>query len=653
MSILNTAINHLEAGQPKLAIETLSKLPAIACNTWEVCYLMARSHHALDEPDEAIMQLRIAILDQEAIVDVYILLAVLLEKSDNNTEVSLILKRIEKSFALKSLEPFARVLSHLYLSLRHLSKALNWAKNAEQHDPMNWEIINLIGSIYMDLGDYRNSLENFTRALEINPESAVIHHNLANVLQLNRSYRTALHHMERALAIDPKIAKFTSLYFYATQALDFRKAQQYRDAIVNSNLEGSQITPFPLLMCSDNGEIIRSSTEKYVAANYTTKTGMPKKINNKIRIGYLSGDFRAHATAYLMRALLKHHDKTKFEIHGYDFSHKTNDKYREDLLSSFSQYSDITNMNNSDVSTLINESNIDILVDLKGYTEGCRPGILFKRPAPIQVNYLGYPGTMGSAAIDYIIGDEVVTPLDHSPWYTEKLVQLSCCYQPNDPYRKVIAPQSRESYNLPPDKFIFANFNGHNKYTEESILLWREILYSCPNSVLWVLESGKRTNILSVFEEYRFDLSRVIPANMAEISYHLGRLQYADLCLDTFPCGGHTTCSDALFAGVPTLTQKGNYFQARVAASLMAHSNGIEFICENGTEYQEKAIFFYENQEILKTLTAGLRVKQHGAPYDIVYYTKCLEKAFQKMAYNYREGIKTHISFLPDGEINS
>lgn len=362
----------------------------------------------------------------------------------------------------------------------------------------------------------------------------------------------------------------------------------------------------------------------------------------KIRIGYLSSDFKNHAVATLAVGLFEHHDHSRFETHAIAWT-CDDSGLRQRIEGAFDHFIDVTGMPDEAVSQLIRDRQIDIAIDLNGYTANARPGILVGRPAPVQVNYLGYPGTMGVDWIDYLIADRCVVPPEAASFYSEKLVYLPNSYQANDNKRSAvgIAP-SRRSVGLPDAGFVFACFNAVNKLTPDMFAIWMRLLRQVPGSVLWLLEPGKRAEAHLRQEAVTagLDSQRLILAPKVAITEHMDRLQCADLFLDTLPYNAHTTASDALWAGVPVVTCPGQAFQARVAGSLL-HAIGLpELVATSLADYEAIASRIANDPSAHQALRNKLRRNvSTTALFDTARFTKDLEAAYEAMWRRWCQGL--------------
>lgn len=293
-----------------------------------------------------------------------------------------------------------------------------------------------------------------------------------------------------------------------------------------------------------------------------------------LRIGLLSADFRDHATAHLMTGVLEALDPTRFHLTAYDYGPpgREGDDYRRRLQAAIPDWVDVAAMSDREAAQRMQDDGVDIVIDLKGWTQGYRAGILACRPAPIQMQWLGFPGTMGAPWIDYVIADAVVIPHGAEAGYGEQVLRLPGCYQPNDRRRAVGAAPSRAALGLPDDAVVLAAFHQYYKITREMYALWLRVLATCPRAVLWMLEGpdSARSTFIREAEAAGIGRARLIWAPRLPAEAHLGRLMQADLALDTFPVNAHTTASDALWAGVPHVALCGDTFVSRVSASILS-----------------------------------------------------------------------------------
>jgi predicted O-linked N-acetylglucosamine transferase (SPINDLY family) len=330
--------------------------------------------------------------------------------------------------------------------------------------------------------------------------------------------------------------------------------------------------------------------------------------HERIRVGYVCADFRSHAISYLVVELFELHDRTRFETIGISIGPDDGSDFRQRLVRAFDQFHDVPARSDHDVARLMSELEIDIAIDLMGYTRNDRCGIFVHRPAPIQVNYLGYPGTVGTDDVfDYVIGDPTVLPFDLQPFFAERIVQLPGCYQVNDSQRAIAAETpTRGEAGLPERGFVFCCFNGSYKITSEIFDVWMRLLHAVEGSVLWLLRSNAADNLRRAAAGRGIDPTRLVFADPIEPSRHLARHRLADLFLDTLPYNAHTTASDALRVGLPMVTCRGKAFAGRVAASLL-HTVGLdELVTDSLAEYEALALRLAGDRQMLVGLARKL-----------------------------------------------
>jgi len=362
-------------------------------------------------------------------------------------------------------------------------------------------------------------------------------------------------------------------------------------------------------------------------------------------LGYFSGDFRNHPVGHLIAKILETHDKSKFELYGFYLSDKKdeNDNYYLRIKKAFSKFFHVSSMSISEIISLTKNLNIDIAIDLMAHTgsfdDPNKFEIFHNRCAPVQINFLGYPGTSAIENVDYIIADKTVIPEKNKKFFTEKIIFLPHSYQPSEKIRalskKII---TKKNLSLPEDKFIFCCFNNINKILPSTLKLWSDILKKIPKSILWLLSNDEniKKNLKSEFEKKYINPERIIFCGKTPLNEHLKRIKQADLFLDTFPYNAHTTCSDTLWAGVPLLSLEGQSFQSRVASSLLKTSGLGELIAKNENDYVEKAIDIANNIEYLNSLKAKLKNSRDSNPlFDHKTFTKNIEKAFSLILERY------------------
>jgi predicted O-linked N-acetylglucosamine transferase (SPINDLY family) len=383
------------------------------------------------------------------------------------------------------------------------------------------------------------------------------------------------------------------------------------------------LSPFCLLNLSDDPHLLRWLAERACAHPTVTPaqiapwqpTPVPRP-DGRLRIGWISSDLHHHATSILLAEVLEHFDRDRVELVFYSGGPDDRSPMRQRVLATAAQVHEVAQWSADELAMQIRQDQIGVLIDLKGFTFGSRLNVLAQRPAPVQLAWLGYPGTCGAAFVDYIVGDPVVTPLDAQPHYSEHIAQLPHCYQPNDSTRSRPATLSRSDCGLPEGAFVFASFNQSYKILPEVFAAWCRILDATPGAVLWLLvpQADTQARLRSAAAAHGVALERLVFAPFVGTESHRARLPNADLFLDTFPCGGHTTASDALWAGVPVLTLTGQSFASRVAASLVTTVGLPEMACADLDDYVAQALHYAHDPAALAALRQRLEAGRVQSP---------------------------------------
>ena len=361
----------------------------------------------------------------------------------------------------------------------------------------------------------------------------------------------------------------------------------------------------------------------------------------RIRVGYLSADFRSHAVGFLIAGMIEEHDRDKFEIFGISTGRNGQDPMRARLKAAFEHFIDVTDMNDEAVVALLRAKQIDVAVDLMGFTRDSRLGVFASRPAAIQVNYLGNPGTTAADFFDYIIADRIVIPEGEQRFYSEKVVYMPDTYQCSDSKRVIGRTPNRGAVGLPDDGFVFCSFNRTDKITPEIFDIWMRLLHQTERSVLWLRQwnSIAAESLRHHAKTRGIAADRLVFAPAISIADHLARHRLADLFLDTLPFGAHTTASDALWTGLPVLTCTGNTFPGRVAASLLNAIGLPELVTASLGEYEARALDLARNPEALASIKRKLQRNRETYPlFDTVRYTRNLEDAYARMVERQRSG---------------
>jgi len=511
------------------------------------------------------------------------------------------------------------------------------------------------GATLHELKRYDEAIAHYDKALSLKPDYHEAWTNKGATLHELKRYDEAIAHYDKALSLKPGIdwisgdLLHTKMKVCSWSGLAEALENISKKVVANEKV----INPFPLLALNDDALLHKKSSEIYIQSRYSFNLVLEpiskRPQNQKIRVGYFSADFHNHATGYLMAELFELHDKSQVELVGFSFGPKTNDEMRLRLGRSFDQFIEVGGKSDVEVAKLSRNLNIDIAVDLKGFTQDSRTGIFAHRAAPIQVNYLGYPGTMGADYMDYIIADRTLIPLESQSCYSEKVVYLPNSYQVNDRKRLISDRQfTRQELGLPENGFIFCCFNNNYKILPATFEGWMRILKAVEGSVLWLFQdnSWALENLKKEAEKQGIAADRLVFAERLPSPEHLARHRQADLFLDTFPYNAHTTTSDALWAGLPVLTLIGRSFASRVAASLLNAIGLPELITNTQEEYEALAIEFAMNPQKLTDIKLKLARNRLTTPlFDTPLFTKNLEAAYIQMHERYHAGLEPdHIS---------
>ncbi|MFT3817743.1 MAG: hypothetical protein QM750_08985 [Rubrivivax sp.] len=362
----------------------------------------------------------------------------------------------------------------------------------------------------------------------------------------------------------------------------------------------------------------------------------------RLRLGYLSADFHQHATCILMAEMLEQHDRARFEVTLYSHGKSDGSAMRRRIEAACEHFVDVQAMSDGDVAERIRADGCDLLVDLKGYTRGHKVGVFAWQPAPVTATFLGFPGSTGAEYIDYFIGDPVVTPLEHAPYYSEHIAQMPVCYQPNDRQRALPPAPTRAEAGLPDEGLVLAGFNQPYKISAQVFDVWCVLLDALPQAVLWLLDwnAQSRANLEREAAARGIDPARIVWAPRLKPADHMARMQLADLFLDTWPCNAHTTASDALWAGVPVVTFTGQTFASRVASSLV-HAVGLpELACRDIEHYARTVVELAHDPERVAAMRARLAQARADSPlFDSLRFTRDFEALLLRMMQRHVDGL--------------
>lgn len=533
-------------------------------------------------------------------------------------------------------------------NLKQYEKAIKCYDLGIKLNPKNAEIYNNLGNIFKEQLLYEKAVICYNKAIKLNQNYAEAYNNLGIIFQAQRKFKDAAINYSKALNLDQNIENLLGNNFYNNQ---FICNWSHFDEELIKIKEGiiakkSLIDPFIFLSISDNAQLHKLNAEILI----NKKFNKPNKIfqknnlrkNNKIKIGYYSAEFHRHPVLLLMMDIFKNHDKSSFEI--FAFSHgpstKGGDPLRRHVKPYFDGFYEINEKSTEEIVNLSQKLKIDIAINLTGLTENHRTDIFMHRVAPIQINYLGYPGTLGTNLMDYIIADKIIIPDNLKKNYSEKVLYLPNCYQPNAENlfadkKKIKKEFHRLDFGLPKNDIVFCSFNSNYKITPIIFNAWMNILKKVEKSILWILAYNEpaRQNLKLEAKKRGVDPKRIVFAEQISIvEDHLQRIKLADIFLDTFPYNAHTTGSDSIRMGLPLITMKGNSFASRVAASILSSINMSELITENINDYENLAIELGNNKfklnEIKKNMIRNVKKSNF---FNSEIFTKDLESIYKDL----------------------
>jgi len=565
------------------------------------------------------------------------------------------LKTALQVLALDPDQTIAREMAASILTRQHrYSEASDLMLALPEHLPRDAQYYYDLGSSLFTGGRYKESISILFEGLQHDISHALSHYRMGlsfNALDMkpeaSECLRTAL-----TLGLGPgNISAQTLLTFLEREMCRWDRAQadlevmngMIRDLPENASSWTSGFSC--AVLCTDPELIFRGvrSCAEFFAQRLPELPPMGHRpLGERLRVGFVSADMHQHATAILMAEVFVKLDKSRFEVS--IFSHGPDDKspMRQRLIRAVEHFHDVTARSDIETAHQIRDSQIDVLIDLKGHTKDNRLGLFACRAAPVQVSYLGFPATSGAEYIDYFIGDPVASPLEHQPYYTEKLALMPICYQPNDRKRPLPKTITRAELGLPEDALVLCGFNQPFKLTPEILKVWAGLLKELPDAVLWLLGWNKtsRAPILACIENEGVDPARVIFAPRVGNAEHMTRMAQADIFIDTWPCNGHTTASDALWNGVPVVTYAGQTFASRVAASLLNAVGLPELICNDLDSYRAQVLRLGRDAQARRALRDHLIAARETADlFDSDTYTRDFGRLLWAMAERWAQGL--------------
>ena len=535
------------------------------------------------------------------------------------------------------------------------SEAIAYYHKAVELNPNFAEAYCNQGSAFFEQGRLDEALPCYRKALVIKPDFANAWYGLGTVLGAQQEYQEAVACFRRTLELEPGYFAARTLMLYLLQHmcrwedLEANVIAMRQTVLETPATSKNLLAPLAFLAIPGaTAEEQKLCAERWAEGEFEAFVSLRKRMgfesnrtpDQRISIAYISADFRQHPVSFLMAEVFELHDRNRFHITAYSYGLDDGSAMRKRLEKSFDNFVDIRDDSYEEAAKKIHADHIDILVDLTGHTQDSRSGILALRPAPIQVNYLGYPGTMGADFIDYMIADRFTIPQAKRQHYTEKIVWMPDCYQANDRTRPRPASPGRINCGLPKDEVVFCCFNQTAKITPEMFDVWCRLLRAVPDSILWLPASNPQAgdNLRREAENRGVEAGRIIMAPLLHREEHLARLQCADLFLDTLPFNAGTTCSDALWMGLPVVTCAGDAFASRMAGSLLTAIGVPELITYNLEDYYNLALDLSTDRKKLDAIRSKIIANRDTTPlFDSVRFTRNLEKTYIQMMDEYAQ----------------
>ena len=556
--------------------------------------------------------------------------------------------------ALRSRPDYPEALNHLAV-LRHVDgnhqEAVQLLRRALSLEPDYAEAHANLGSVCLVLGQVDEARRHLARAIELAPDLSSARIDRASLLADSGDHEAAVADLEAVVARDPYHPYALGLALGTQMRLaDWSNFESYRSLIESGVQTSARVAP-PLVIsqvCADPA-LQKQGAAIWVDDLYPPNQSLgdlklpPRSTQERIRVGYFSSDFRAHPVSVLCAELFELHDRRQFEVIGFDFGPRSEDAFRLRVSRAFDQFIDIRGLSDEAAARLAREMGLHIAVDLNGHTLFARTGIFARRAAPVQISYLGYPATSGASYIDYVIADAVVMPASLRPHFSEHVLYLPACFQVNDRQRRASDQRfSRSELGLPDDGFVYCCFNNSSKLTPEQFFVWMQILQRVPQAVLWLIadNSAAALRLQQMAERQGVSSSRLVFARRRAAADYLAQYRQADLFLDCLPYNAGTTASDALWMGVPVLTQAGNTYAGRMAASLLTAAGLAELITDSDQAYVDLAVGLAADRSRLTDIRQHLISSRDALPlFDTPQTVHHLEAGYRLMVQRYERGL--------------
>lgn len=641
--LFNTARKFHLSGNIIKANKLYSKLIKIKKNDFLILYLYGTTFLQLKKYDDAIKYLSFSIIQNSKFADSFNNRGIAYAENKNfdqaieDYDKSIKLKEnnfdayLNKGIALKNILKFKEAINHFNISLKLKTN------NAKAY-------YNL-GNVFIELKNYGEALELYNKAISLEKNYPQAYAKRGEVHFILKNYELSLKDYSRCIKLNPNLDYVYGLYvhtkMYLNEWVDFdTHLEKIKDGIKKNK---KIINPFISLSLIDDPEMHFKIAKKFsenilISNNYKREN---RNADDKIKIGYFSADFNKHAVSRLIYKMLCFHNKKKFKIYSYAYGFDKEDDLHNLIKKEVDVYRDIRDIGDHDVALLAKKDNLDIAIDLQGYTDKSRLSIFANKVAPIQINYLGYPGTMGAKYIDYIVADQNLIPEKNYKFYSEKIIFMPHHYQVQNNELKISkAPLTKEDLGLPKDYFVFCAINNTYKISPNIFDIWMRLLTKVKKSVLWLLDNGpvSNKNLLNEAKARGINENRLVFAERKPFEKYLAQLKYADIYLDTFTYNAGATASNVLFMGIPIITKIGNSYSARMASSLLKSIDLPELITTSSEAYERLALNLSTNPDKLKILKEKLKMNLKNKPlFNTKMFTKHFENGLEQVFKNYMD----------------
>lgn len=641
--LFNTARKFHLSGNIIKANKLYSKLIKIKKNDFLILYLYGTTFLQLKKYDDAIKYLSFSIIQNSKFADSFNNRGIAHAENKNfdqaieDYDKSIKLKEnnfdayLNKGIALKNILKFKEAINHFNISLKLKTN------NAKAY-------YNL-GNVFLELQNYGEALELYNKAISLEKNYPQAYAKRGEIHFILKNYELSLKDYSRCIKLNPNLDYVYGLYvhtkMYLNEWVDFdTHLEKIKDGIKKNK---KIINPFISLSLIDDPEMHFKIAKKFsenilISNNYKREN---RNADDKIKIGYFSADFNKHAVSRLIYKMLCFHNKKKFKIYSYAYGFDKEDDLHNLIKKEVDVYRDIRDIGDHDVALLAKKDNLDIAIDLQGYTDKSRLSIFANKVAPIQINYLGYPGTMGAKYIDYIVADQNLIPEKNYKFYSEKIIFMPHHYQVQNNELKISkAPLTKEDLGLPKDCFVFCAINNTYKISPNIFDIWMRLLTKVKKSVLWLLDNGpvSNKNLLNEAKARGINENRLVFAKRKPFEKYLAQLKYADIYLDTFTYNAGATASNVLFMGIPIITKIGNSYSARMASSLLKSIDLPELITTSSEAYERLALNLSTNPDKLKILKEKLKMNLKNKPlFNTKMFTKHFENGLEQVFKNYMD----------------